>query len=164
MEIRSTYVDDNGQTLPLVYRDIETEDELIGKSIKAVHAFCFYGDKLVVVYSAKKGVWSPPGGMVETGEGVFAAMQREVREECNMRVCEHRLIGYQEITQSSGLVVQVRVTCLVEPYGPFVSDPDGDVTQIALIAPSEYKKYFDWGEIGEHVMYRALNLKPSVSS
>jgi hypothetical protein len=47
---------------------------------------------------------------------------------------------------------------MVEPYGPFTSDPDGDVTEIRLIDPADYKKYFDWGEVGERIMERALSL------
>jgi hypothetical protein len=49
--------------------------------------------------------------------------------------------------------------CIVEPDGAFVCDPDGDITKIELINPKDYKKYFDWGEIGDHIMQRSLELK-----
>ena len=49
--------------------------------------------------------------------------------------------------------------CIVEPYGDFVADPDGDITEIKLIDPWDYKKYFDWGIIGEHIMKRAMDMK-----
>jgi len=56
-------------------------------------------------------------------------------------------------------VSQTRSVCIVEPFGPFTNDPDGDITKIELIDPANYKKYFDWGEIGDHIMQRALELK-----
>jgi len=32
------------------------------------------------------------------------------------------------------------------------------VTEIKLIDPKDYKQYFDWGEIGERIIERALEL------
>jgi hypothetical protein len=60
--------------------------------------------------------------------------------------------------------MQVRAVCIVEPIGPFVADadPNGDVTEIKLIDPKDIKQYFDWGEIGAHVLARALELKESL--
>jgi ADP-ribose pyrophosphatase YjhB (NUDIX family) len=113
----------------------------------------------VVVYAENKGYWTPPVGGVESGEGVSEAVRREVKEETNMRVVKELLIGCQDIFEPQGIVSQTRSVCLVEPYGPFVSDPDGDITEIALIDPKDYKKYFDWSKIGDHVMARALELK-----
>ena len=57
------------------------------------------------------------------------------------------------------MITQTRSVCIVEPYAPFVSDIDGDIAKIELIDPKDYKKYFDWGEIGDHIMARALELK-----
>jgi hypothetical protein len=41
-------------------------------------------------------------------------------------------------------------------------DPAGGVTEIKLIEPAEYRKYFDWGEIGERIVSRAMELKKSL--
>lgn len=76
-----------------------------------------------------------------------------------MKVIRQRFIGCQDITEPRGVVSQMRSVCIVEPYGPFVSDPDGDITKIALIDPKDYKQYFNWDEIGDHIMRRALELK-----
>ena len=38
-----------------------------------------------------------------------------------------------------------------------IYDPDGDITELKLIDPADYKKYFDWGKIGDHIMQRALD-------
>ncbi|MEK7607690.1 MAG: NUDIX hydrolase [Patescibacteria group bacterium] len=159
MEIKSTLTNHSGQVLSVIYKDINSEKDLIDKKITGVHAYCFYENKLIVVYSEKKGYWTPPGGKVEKNEDLESAVIREVKEETNMRVVCQRFIGYQDISEPQGLVSQTRSVCIVEPYGDFISDPDGDITEIKLIEPKDYKKYFDWGEIGDHIMKRALQIK-----
>src|SRR3989344_788066 len=96
--------------------------------------------------------------------GVVPVVYRDIEsiEETNMRVLKQRFIGYQDIFEPERIVSQTRSVCLVEPYGPFISDPDGDITKIELIDPKDYKQYFDWGEIGEHVLVRALEIKNSL--
>ncbi len=159
MQIKSTVTNQSGETLDVVYTDIESELDVAHKKIQGVHAYCFYGDALVLVYSAKKDSWTPPGGSVEAGESIQVAVEREVKEETNMRVLKQHPIGCQDIIGPDGVVSQIRSVCVVEPYGDFVSDPDGEITKITHIDPKDYKKYFDWGEIGDHVMKRALELK-----
>ena len=90
-------------------------------------------------------------------------MIREVKEETNMRVIKQKLIGYQDVFEPEKIRVRVRVACLVEPNGDFIADPDGDITEIKLIEPSNYKKYFDWGEIGDRIMEQALEFNDSFS-
>jgi ADP-ribose pyrophosphatase YjhB (NUDIX family) len=160
MEIKTTGINSNGEAIDFFYRDIAGEADLKDKKISAVHALCFYGDKLVIVYSEKKGIWTPPGGGVEGDETAKEAIIREVKEETNMKVLKHRFIGYQDITEPQGLVTQTRSFCVVEPYGEFVSDPDGgEITEIKLIDPKDHRQYFDWGKIGDRIMERALELK-----
>jgi ADP-ribose pyrophosphatase YjhB (NUDIX family) len=159
MEIRSTLKNNSGQVLSILYRDIDSELDLKGQEIKGVHAYCFYNEKLVLVYSDKKGYWTPPGGGVEIGESARDAVTREVREETNMKVLKQRFVGFQEIFEPERVVNQTRSVCIVEPYGPFIEDPDGEITRIELIDPKDYKKYFDWGPIGDHIMERVLALK-----
>lgn len=160
MEIKSNLTNKLGQIFNVFYRDIDDEEDLKGKNIGGVHAYCFYESKLLVVYSEKKGYWTPPGGKVEKNESFRDAIRREVKEESNMNILKIRFIGCQDIVESERTISQVRFCCIVEPYGPFVNDPDGDITEIRLIDPKDYKKhYFDWGEIGDHIMERALQIK-----
>jgi ADP-ribose pyrophosphatase YjhB (NUDIX family) len=164
MEIKSTLKSRLSGIVPVVYRDIESIKELGDRAIHGVHAYCFCGDELVIVYSDMKGYWTPPGGGVEPGESVEDALVREVLEETNMRVLKQRIVGYQEISEPHRLTVQTRSVCIVEPIGPFVADgatdDDGEgVTEIKLIDPKDIKQYFDWGEVGEHVLARALEFK-----
>lgn len=159
MEINSTLINQAGETIDIVYKDINNELDLGDKKIQGVHAYCFCGDKLVLVYTEKKGFWTPPGGRVEKGETVLDAVRREVKEETNMNVLHQRIIGCQDITEPQGVVSQTRSICIVEAFGPFLGDPNGDITKIELIDPKDYKKYFDWKEIGDHIMKRVVELK-----
>jgi ADP-ribose pyrophosphatase YjhB (NUDIX family) len=162
MRITSTLTNRSSHILDVVYNDLNNESELGDKKIRGVHAYCFYGDKMVLVYDEAKKSWTPPGGGVEAGEDVRTAVVREVKEESNMKVLKQQIIGCQDISEPQGVVSQTRSVCIVEPCGPFESDPDGDITKIALIDPADYKKYFDWGEIGDHIMRRAMELKEAM--
>jgi ADP-ribose pyrophosphatase YjhB (NUDIX family) len=162
MQIKSTLTNRSGQVLDVVYKDIESELDFKDKIISAVHAYCFYKDQLVIVYAESKGYWTPPGGGVEQGEDVRNAVRREVQEETNMKVVKQRFIGYQEVFEPEKVLSQTRSVCVVEPFGDFVSDPDGDITEIKLIDPKDYKQYFDWGEVGDRLMDRALEAKAQI--
>ena len=156
MEIKSTLTNHSGQIFDVLYKEDDPMKNLDGKVLQGVHGYCFCDGKMVVVYSPKKGYWTPPGGAIEAGETYEEAIIREVKEETNMKVLKQELIGYQDIYEPNHIVRQTRSFCFVEPYGPFVSDPDGDITEIKLIDPKDYKKYFNWGEIGDRIMEQAM--------
>ncbi|MFA6459016.1 MAG: NUDIX hydrolase [Candidatus Paceibacterota bacterium] len=158
MEIKSSYTNRSGQKLDLNYREDDPLRDVKGKILLTVHAICFCRGKLVIVYAHDKGYWAPPGGGIELGESYEQAVVREVREETNMKVLNQKFIGYQDIYESDRIFRQTRSVCIVEPYGPFIKDPDGDITEIKLIDASDYKKYFDWGEVGDRIMSRACDL------
>lgn len=159
MEIKSTLTNRSGQTLDVLYREDDPMKDLDGKILQGVHAFCFYGEKLVIVYAENKKYWAPPGGGIEPGETYEEAVVREVREETNMKVVKQQFIGYQDIYEPNRIVRQTRSVCIVEPIGEFSIDPDGDVTEIKLIDPRDYKQYFDWGIVGDRLMDQALSLR-----
>ena len=163
MKIESSFINSVGEKVPVVYQDILTP-ELGGRLVQAVHAFCFYKESFLVVFDHKKGCWTPPGGRVEVGETINKAVEREVMEESNMIVLEQATLGFQDIIEASGIITQVRSVCVVEPIGPFVIDPDGDISEIKLIDPSEFKEYFDWGAVGDHLMERAIAWRNSLNN
>lgn len=41
-----------------------------------------------------EGYWSFPGGHIEFGEGVEAALYREINEETGLSITQHRFLGY----------------------------------------------------------------------
>jgi ADP-ribose pyrophosphatase YjhB (NUDIX family) len=161
MEIKSTLTNSSGQVLDVIYAEGDQLSGLEGKILQGVHAFCFYEDQMVLVNHPKSG-WMPPGGGIEDGETYEEAVVREVKEETNMKVLHQELIGFQDTYDPRGVVRQTRSFCIVEPYGDFVADPDGEIMEIKLIDPADYKKYFDWGAIGERIMKRAMELRNSL--
>ncbi len=161
MEIKSQ-LEHKGKAYNVTYHDWDP-DAVTGignKTLDGVHSLSFYGDKLVIV--SKEGThWTPPGGGIEKGETVEEASIREIKEESNMKVLHQECIGYQDVERIEDGVVfrQFRMMAIVEPYGDFIADPDGDIFHIKLIDPIEYKKYIQWGEIGDRLMERALEMK-----
>ena len=133
------------------------------KELWQCYGIAFHGDKFIVVNNIEKpGSYTPVGGSIEEGEHPDNALIREIQEESNMNVLSYKPIGYQKVTDTSGKIepyYQLRYFCIVEPYGPFISDPAGDVTEVIEVDPGEYKKYFDWGAIGDAIVNRAVEFK-----
>jgi ADP-ribose pyrophosphatase YjhB (NUDIX family) len=73
----------------------------------AVSAAIFRDDKILLVRRARspaKGLYSLPGGRVEFGETLHAAVHREVREETALTVDIIGLAGWREVVpEASGL-------------------------------------------------------------
>jgi len=151
-----------GKENKLIWTDSDSFDNLPTEKLIQSYGVCFCGNKLVVGKNGK-GKWGLVGGHIEKGETQEQALEREVVEESNMRVLKQIPIGYQEVIESDGKTYfQLRSVCIVEPIGKFEKDPAGSVTEIKLIDPKSYKKYFDWGKIGDRVMERALDVKANL--
>jgi ADP-ribose pyrophosphatase YjhB (NUDIX family) len=62
-----------------------------------VGAIVLDGPRVLLIQRGKPpGVdqWSIPGGLVDVGERVEAAVRREVAEECGLQVRVHQLVGF----------------------------------------------------------------------
>ncbi len=157
------YLGKSGTTYLFEYYENDTFEHLPQDRIKQCYAIAFHKDKFLVVNNiAKLGSYTPIGGSVEEGENPDDTLIREIQEESNMKVLEYKLLGYQKVTDTSGLekpYYQLRYFATVEPYGPFVSDPAGKVTEIIECDKDDYKKYFDWFEIGDRIIEKAYLLK-----
>ncbi len=153
-----------GRIFQLKWTDVDTFDDLDPQLCTQTYGVCFVDDKIVIGKN-KKGTWSLIGGKIEPGETIEQALVREVQEESNMKVLKHRPLGNQQVTNPEGKIYyQLRSVCIVEPYGEFVEDPAESVVEIKLIDPKEYKQYFDWGKIGERIIQRAIELKPTLEN
>ena len=159
MEIKSQ-LEHKGIIYNFTYHDGVPEVETDPNMMDGVHSFSFYNDKFVIVGHGNNE-WTPPGGGIEKGETYEEASIREIKEESNMKVLRQECIGYQDIKTpgQDRIQRQFRMLAIVEPYGDFESDPDGDISEIKLIDPKDYKQYFDWGEIGDRLMERAMEIK-----
>ena len=147
----------DGKVYKLVWHDCDSFGEIKDKDLQQSYGVCFYNQKLVIVNN--NGKWGLPGGHIEKDETPEIALEREAVEESNMKVIKQIPIGYQVVTNpDSSIDYQLRSFCLVEPIGPFVKDPDNSVTEIKLIDAKDYKKYFNWGKIGDRIMERAMEI------
>lgn len=161
MKIESKELIYEGVKYFVEYSDSDSFDDLDKSKCTQTYGVCFCDDKIVVAHNGHKGTWGLVGGTIEKGETFEQTLKREIQEESNTEVLYFKPIGYQKVTDTrdNSEIYQLRFLCIVRPYGPFVGDPAGAVTDIKLIDPKDYKQYFDWGEIGERIIERALELK-----
>lgn len=156
----------DGQVYIYEYFDSTDFDELPQDRIKQAYGVCFCDDKMVIGYGGLKKGWGLIGGSVEKEEFYEQTLIREIREESNMEVLSFIPIGFQKLTNTENekVIYQLRYACKVRPYGEFSID-GGDgitekgITEIRLINPETYKDYFDWGEIGDFIINKAIRLK-----
>ncbi len=157
--LRTEYYRD-GQRFIIEYIDVDSFDTIELKKVQQVYGVCFHGSKMIIVRNGLRGTWGLVGGQREEGESIERTLKREIQEESNMDVIEWKPIGIQKVTDPENKsYYQLRTVCTVRPFGPFMSDPGGSVTEIKYIDPLTYKQYFDWQEIGEHIVRRAIQLK-----
>ncbi len=164
MKISETYKGHSGVEYIFEYEDCDDFSILPYEKCRQVYGVCFYDDKIVIGFGGHKKMWGLIGGTIEEGESFLETFARKIQEESNMKVISAIPIGFQKVidTRDQSFVYQLRYAAKVEPYGPFVSDPAGvinGITEIKLINAKEYKKYFNWNEIGDRLIERALELK-----
>ncbi len=160
----------NGVEYLYEYSDSDDFFHLPQDRIKQVYGVCFNKDQIVIGYGGLKKSWGLIGGSVEAGETIEQTLKREVQEESNMEVLSFLPIGYQKLTnlENGKIIFQLRCVCTVKSLGDFTID-GGDgvtekgITEIKLIDPLTYKEYFDWGQIGDYVIKRAVELKDKLS-
>ena len=162
MEIKSEFSNKDGTTTSIVYEDADSFELLDQTKVKQSYGVCLVDGKMVIVLNGEKNTWGLVGGSIEDGESYEDCLIREIKEESNMKVLEFKPIGYQTVYMGDKIFHQLRYICIVEPYGKFVSDPAGKITEIKLIDPKDYKQYFDWGEIGDRIMQRAIELEDKI--
>ena len=157
MIINTSSISKSGLKCDGQYEELDTFDSIRTLPVIAAGAFCFFRDKLVLVYAASRECWEIPGGGREPQEAFEDCIIREIKEESNMKVLELFPIGYDTFKWENGEINYVlRYAAKVEPYGDFVEDVDGEITKIKLIDPGDYKQYFDWGERSDAMMKKAI--------
>jgi 8-oxo-dGTP pyrophosphatase MutT (NUDIX family) len=161
MDLTNTYKGHAGVEYIFEYSDTDSFIDLDINKCTQTYAVCFCEGKMVIGFGGKKNSWGLIGGTIEKGERLEQTLRREIKEESNMEILSYKPIGYQKVTDTrdNSFFYQLRYVALVTPYGPFIADPDDSITEIKLIDPADYKQYFDWGNIGDRIIERALELK-----
>jgi 8-oxo-dGTP pyrophosphatase MutT (NUDIX family) len=161
MALTSIYIGASGVKYIFEYEDADSFAHLDPKRCTQTYGVAFCGNDIVIGFGGNKNDWGLIGGTIEAGETFEQTLAREIQEESNMEVLSAIPVGYQKVTDTRDgqHYFQLRYACKVRPLGPFTGDPDGGIKEIKLIDPKEYKKYFDWGEIGKRIISRAIELK-----
>lgn len=114
--------------------------------IIAVTAFVERDGKFLILKRSEKeivrpGMWTLPGGKVERGESLAAAVQREIKEETGLEIEGNiEYAGDGEFTRPDNYhVVIVRFKVKTKPGE--VKFPKEDFTDVAWIALGELDKY-----------------------
>lgn len=162
MEIKSNITNKQGETFEAMYHEGNPLNKLEGITLSGVGACCFYKDNLVIVKSRNE--WGLPGGGIEPNENYEQAIEREILEETNMVVAHKEPFGYSDFFMKKGIFRHTYFFCIVEPRANFKSDPDGDILEIKLIDPKDYKQYIHWGDTIDCIMEKALELKSDLDS
>jgi ADP-ribose pyrophosphatase YjhB (NUDIX family) len=112
------------------------------RPLLGVGALIFRRDKILLVQRGKeplKGYWSLPGGLVETGERLEAAIEREVAEETGLKVRAHYLAEvFQRIMHDAEgraeyHYVLADYVCRVRKDGPAVPHAGDDAGSVAWV-------------------------------
>lgn len=158
MEIKSKIDNPDGTTAEVVYTDARSFDDLDRASVRQVYGVCFLGDEMLIVFNGKRKAWGLAGGTIEDHESYEECLKRELLEEANVRMTALEPVGYQTVMINEKQIIQLRYVCSAEQAGPFVADPGESITEMKLIDPTTYKQYFDWGEIGHHIITKAIEV------
>ncbi|KND49858.1 MAG: hypothetical protein AB198_00420 [Parcubacteria bacterium C7867-003] len=161
MQIIEEYTGKSGVKYIFEYSDCDDFSILPIEECRQTYGVCFCEDKIVIGFGGHKNSWGLIGGTIEKGETLDETFAREIQEEANMEVIKKLPVGYQKVidTRDNSFVYQLRYVAITKPFGPFVSDPAGSITEIKHIDPKDYKQYFNWGKTGERVIQRAVELR-----
>jgi len=136
------------------------------RPVPAAAGLVFRGDDILLVkrgHAPNQGRWSVPGGAVEEGETVEAAVVREVLEETSVRVRPVRVLTVADLVErdDSGRVrfhyATVEVLCEYVEGEPM---PDSDADNARWIPMRELHEY-DVTETALQVIRAALRERGS---
>ena len=110
--------------------------------VLAVGAVAVVEDRLLLIrrgHGPAAGEWSVPGGRVEAGEPVEAAVVREVAEETGLHVVVDELLGWVERFHDDAhyVILDFRVTVLDPDTPPRAGDDAADAAWVPVTEVGE---------------------------
>lgn len=136
--------------------------------IRNVAGICLNDNQEVLICrETEEEGWKLPGGRPENNETPTETLKRELVEEVDIVVNDIKAIGTQRVDfpnnpkQSEGdLFYQARYFCKIEKIFPQSIDPDTGVLYDRKFIPiKELNNYLKWGEIGEIIVMRVLEIE-----
>lgn len=142
-----------GETITTDWYDAKDITELPDVTWQQVYVIGNVNGKVPVVHYKSDDKNLPGGQFDEPGDTIERVLDREMREELNMRVISWHPIGYQYLSNDTfGNSYQLRVYAELEVIGDFVSDPGGGVVGHSLVSIDELNSVINYGDIGERIV------------
>lgn len=162
--IQEEYIGHTGVKYIFEYTECDTFDILPPEKCTQVYSVLFVEGKMVIVKNGKVGTWGLPGGTIESCESFEDTLIRETIEEANIQIDWFQPVGYQKVTDTrdDSYVYQLRYVSRGTVIGEFETDPAGTIVEVAHINAVDYKRYFDWGKIGESIIARAVSINDMI--
>lgn len=144
----------DGQHIRADWYTVTRKEDIPNLPWRQVYAIGNLNGMIPLVINAKSPkACNLPGGTTEPGETLQDTLERELIEECNMRVLTWRPLGYQVLTDPDGTVTpQFRVYAELEKIGEFEHDPGGHVVANVLARIDELNDMIAYGDIGERMV------------
>ncbi len=113
--------------------------------LQGVEAAVFRSGRLLLIRRRDDGLWALPGGLVEVGETLAQAAERELREETGLHGTARELLGIFDARRWGslmrvhlcGFVFRVESAEDLPPLAPgrYPSGPDQEILEAAFFAP-----------------------------
>ncbi|MFA5828388.1 MAG: NUDIX hydrolase [Candidatus Shapirobacteria bacterium] len=146
----------------VTYTWIPADDLKKFQPIKQAYGVCVNDDKETLIYRAPgKTNWNLPGGTPEGNESPIETLKRELIEEVDIEVERIKPLGVQKVVFSDGVIFyQARFYCKIKKILSQTVDPaTGLLNERKFVKIAELNKYLKWGEIGEAIAKRVVNME-----
>ena len=120
----------------------------------------FCGDTILLIQRGReprKGQWSIPGGKIEKGEPIEAALKREIAEETGIRVSVGPLLNVFELIEENG-VHYVLIDYLCHAVEKVQPKPGDDAADARFFPFEEALEKVDWHET-RRVLEQAIAMR-----
>lgn len=105
-------------------------------------------DEILLVKTLARG-WEPPGGSMDTGEGIFDAVHREVMEETKTRIQIEKMIGVYSNQDKDMPKIVFSFLCHVLDNNSL--SPDNEVSEVKWVKIEDVLDFITNGAIRQRV-------------
>jgi 8-oxo-dGTP pyrophosphatase MutT (NUDIX family) len=120
--------------------------------ITQVAAVCFLNTDKVVFYKNVEGYLGNPGGGIEDGENYEETLERELKEEAQLKLLDYRFFGYEYImnlSQPEKNAYFLRAVAKVELIDANINDPCDKSVGRVVVDREKAPETLNWGPKGE---------------